>query len=382
MATRTIRRGLGSRLGDSFKGVFFGIVLFLVSFVLLWWNEGRAVRQYKQLNEVRREAVAALAEPLDPANEGRLLHVTGRATTPETLADPVFGLDTTAIHLRRSVEMYQWRETEQRRTRQRVGGSEETVITYSHRTEWSGQLIDSSRFEEPSPERRNPQQMPYSDWTGSASQVALGDFALDTPLIQAMRFYEDLSPERATLPEGAQRAGQYVYIGADPAQPRVGDVRVSFRYVPESEISVLARQSGSRLTTWSDSVGQTYVRVQRGIHTKDAMIAQARGEVRIMTWILRLVGWLMMLFGLNLVLQPLTVMSSVLPFLGRVVGGGLFLASALLSAVLSLVTIAVAWVWVRPLVGVPMLIAAVALLVVQMRRAKKGKQATVTVPAS
>ena len=44
-------RGLGSRLGRSIKGVLVGIVLFGLSFPVLFWNEGRAVKRHRDLQE-------------------------------------------------------------------------------------------------------------------------------------------------------------------------------------------------------------------------------------------------------------------------------------------------------------------------------------------
>ena len=37
------------RLASAIKGVLIGIVLFVIAFPLLWWNEGRAVRTAKGL---------------------------------------------------------------------------------------------------------------------------------------------------------------------------------------------------------------------------------------------------------------------------------------------------------------------------------------------
>ena len=36
--------GLGSRLAQSIKGVALGIVLFIIAFPVLWFNEGYAVK--------------------------------------------------------------------------------------------------------------------------------------------------------------------------------------------------------------------------------------------------------------------------------------------------------------------------------------------------
>ena len=47
--TRTV--GYGSRVGSSFRGIGAGIMLFLAGTALLWWNEGRAVKTEKMLEE-------------------------------------------------------------------------------------------------------------------------------------------------------------------------------------------------------------------------------------------------------------------------------------------------------------------------------------------
>ena len=49
--TETTRIGWGSRLMESIKGVIAGLILFLLSFLVLFWNEGRAVKTHKGLQE-------------------------------------------------------------------------------------------------------------------------------------------------------------------------------------------------------------------------------------------------------------------------------------------------------------------------------------------
>lgn len=374
MTTKVIRKSWGSRLGDSVKGIFFGLILFIGSFVLLWWNEGEAVSKFKEINEVRLAAVEVTSETIRDGHNGDLVHTTGKATTPDVLVDPVFDLSVTAIKLRRNVEMYQWREIERSETRTRLGGGEETVITYSHETVWSDSLIDSNRFADPSPERVNPSAMPYDDWSATASQVNLGSFSLDDALVRGMNFYEDFPPRQVILPENAQTAGQYIYIGQNPASPTVGDTRVSFKIVPESDISVIARQQNALLAPWQSSRRSNYFRISKGNHTLEQMLQDAEGEVRAMAWILRGVGWLVMFIGLNMVFRPLAVVGDVIPLLGRLVGGGLAIAAFLVSAMLSLITIGVAWVFVRPMIGIPLLILAGVFLGLQIAGAIKSKK--------
>lgn len=382
MTTKVIRKSWGSRLGDSIKGILFGLILFIGSFVLLWWNEGEAVRKFKELNEVSLAAVEVASETIREGNEGSLVHTTGKATTPNVLVDPVFELSAQAIRLRRSVEMYQWRENQSRETRTRLGGGEETVITYSHETVWSGNLINSSGFEDPSPERVNPAAMPYDDWSAVASQVNLGSFSLDDALVRGMNFYESLPPRQVTLPENAQTSGQYIYIGQNPASPAVGDTRITFQIVPESNVSVIAQQRNAILTPWRSSRQSNFFIIRQGNLTLEQMIQDAEDAVRTLAWILRGVGWLVMFIGLNMIFRPLSVIGDVIPFLGRLVGGGIAIAAFLVSAILSLITIGVAWVFVRPMIGIPLLILAGVLLGLQIARGIQSKKQAAPEPVA
>ena len=51
--TETTTNSYGSRLGKSFGGIGTGFLMFLAGTALLWWNEGRAVKTDKMLNEAQ-----------------------------------------------------------------------------------------------------------------------------------------------------------------------------------------------------------------------------------------------------------------------------------------------------------------------------------------
>ena len=75
--TETTTKSWGSRLGESIKGVLFGLVLIVGSCVFLFWNEGRAVQTQRSLTEGASLVVNADAARVDPANDGKLVHVSG-----------------------------------------------------------------------------------------------------------------------------------------------------------------------------------------------------------------------------------------------------------------------------------------------------------------
>ena len=92
-----------------------------------------------------------------------------------------------------------------------------------------------------------------------------------------------------------------------------------------------------------------------------------------LTWLLRLDGFICMTAGLNLVLRPLSVVVDVLPIVGTIVGAGTGSVAFLIAAPASLLTIAIAWLFYRPLLGITLIVIAVALTVVLKRKLKAAK---------
>ena len=77
-----------------------------------------------------------------------------------------------------------------------------------------------------------------------------------------------------------------------------------------------------------------------------------------MTWILRGVGFILMAMGIGMMLKPLSVLASVLPILGDIIGAGTGLIAFLLAGAMSFTTIAIAWIFYRPLLGAALLLVA------------------------
>ncbi len=102
------------RLGQSIKSVLVGLVIFVVSFPLLYWNESRAVRTARSLEEGAGSVINVGSDRVDPTRENKLVHVSGDVTTPATLTDSDFGVSVNALVLIRHVEMFQWLESEKK----------------------------------------------------------------------------------------------------------------------------------------------------------------------------------------------------------------------------------------------------------------------------
>ena len=173
------------RISGAIKGVLLGIVLFIISFPLLWWNEGRAVHTAKGLQEAGGSVASVSADKVDPALDKKLVHLTAKATTDETLSDPEFSVSLPAIKLQRKVEMYQWIEKESSETVKKMGGGSEKKTTWSYDKGWSDKLIDSNKFKNKAEEHANPESMRYASNNQTCKIVSFGVFTLSPGLINS-----------------------------------------------------------------------------------------------------------------------------------------------------------------------------------------------------
>jgi hypothetical protein len=167
------------------------------------------------------------------------------------------------------------------------------------------------------------------------------------------------------------------YLGSNPATPVIGDVRISFQVVKPATVSVVGVQSGSSFAPYAAEAGDTVLLVEEGTHTAAEMFQSAQSANNVLTWILRGGGFFAMFLGLFLVFRPIAVLGDVVPFIGSLLGVGVGLFAFLVSAVLSFTTIAVAWITVRPLLGITLLVLAVGALawLISANRKKKRLQA-------
>ncbi len=359
--SETSSQGWLSKLGGAIKGVLIGLVMVIAAFPLLFWNEGRAVKTAKSLDEGRGAVVTVPSDKLDPANEGKLVHMTGRAKTADTVSDPVLGVSANALSLKRKVEMYQWKEAAKSEKKDKVGGSTETVTTYTYAKEWSESPIESSKFKQQQG-HRNPGSMPYKTEQWTAGKVTLGAYTLTPSQVSRISGDEPvtaaapLSNSNTSRPLREHAGG--LYAGQNPEQPQVGDLRIAFTKVGESDITIVAKQLGASFEPYRAKAGSTVDLQRKGIASADDMFASAEQSNATMTWILRGAGFILMAMGIGMMLKPLSVLASVLPILGDIIGAGTGLIAFLLAGAMSFTTIAIAWIFYRPLLGAALLLVA------------------------
>lgn len=383
--TEVTSQGWFSRIGASIKGILFGIIAIPLCIILLWWNEGRAVTTAKSLKEGAAAVVDVSADKIDAANDKRLVHVTGDIQTTNGVLDDEFGIKLPALRLERSVEIYQWDEDKKTEKRQKVGGSEETITTYTYSKKWVNKPIDSSGFKKPEG-HENKGGMIGSDKTFTASDATLGAFKVPESMIHSLpgsATYalkdSDLRDEiktKARLSEGR------LYYGNDPAKPQIGDQRVAFEIVNPGTFSVLAAQQGDTFGPYQTKAGDAIHMIDTGAVSAEVMFKEAEKANTIITWLVRFLGFLFMSFGFMAIMRPLSVLGSVVPFIGDLIGAGTGLVSFVLAGTISLVVIAIAWLAARPLLGIVLLVLAVGGLLYMRKLAAGAKPAPTPAPAA
>jgi hypothetical protein len=368
------------RMKEAITGVLIGLVLVVASVAGLFWNEGRAVTTARSLSEGASSVISVPPARVDPANEGKLVYVAGDLKLGGPAADPEFGLSVSAVKLVRKVEMYQWKEESKQEKRTNTGGSQDTVTTYTYVHEWSDRRNDSARFKQPGG-HSNP-EMRYSGRDFVAPSATIGAFQLDAETLGHVSGGDRLPVDQAQLPALRQRLGGNVqindgtiYIGADPGSPRVGDLRVSFEQVNAQQLSVVARQAGSGFGRYQTKAGDQLLIVHKGVVPAAQLFSEAQAANSTLTWIIRGVGAVAMFIGFALFFRPLGVLGDVLPILGDVIRMGTGVIAFVLTLFVATITIAIAWLYYRPIVGILVLVVGIGGTVGMIMLAKRRRMA-------
>ena len=408
--TETTTTSYGQRLAGSAKGMFGGVLIFIIGTCLLWWNEGRSVKTAKAIGDAASnvESVADVSK-IDASLNGKLIHASAFADTKDTLMDEMFGVREVAIQLNRKVEYYQWVEVSETKEREKIGGGKETTTTYTYEKEWVSNPVKSSEFKDPQYQNANMVLAKVEDKKVIADNVTFGaytlpesikesisgsspvevrmteeqQFAWDEQLHMAARNPNDDLTTRRRIDEASMvhTNANTVYLGSSPNNPQVGDVRVTFTKVDPADISIIAQVDGSTFKAYKAKNGKTFIRTEMGKVDADEMFEHAKSENNIWTWVLRVLGLLLVVGGLKGMFGLLPMLFKVLPFLGSVVGAGVGLVSWVLGFVWSLIVIAIAWLVYRPIIGIGLLVVAIAGIVFLKKQSAKKKAERPAQPA-
>ena len=414
--------GYGTRVGNSFKAIGSGILLFCIGTALLWWNEGRAVKTEKMLDEVGGNYVE-MENPnkKDASLDGEIICGTALATTEDSLSDKQFGVGAKAIALHRRVEYYQWVEESNETSEDKLGGKEVTTTTYTYSKKWVSRPVESSDFKDPAYQNKNTILTTVEEDDQYAENVSFGAYKLNESLIHRIssregldlainedlmkeldksaqtayeRFYGMKKSAKQTVEQPAEttvlsdsakavadslqavndsiiknavnkkdleyvhQAGNVLYFGRVPGSPEVGDVRVTFEKVVPAKVTVMAVVDGDSFKPYKAKNGKRFQTLVMGKKSGDELIDAEKEANNMWLWLLRGLGVLLVIGGLKGIFGFLETLLKVVPFIANIFGWGVGVVCTILGVVWSLIIIAIAWLFYRPILGITLLVIA------------------------
>lgn len=178
----------------------------------------------------------------------------------------------------------------------------------------------------------------------------------------------------AEKPSYVHVSGNEVYLGRGGAA-QIGDVRITFTKVMPQEVSVMAKAQGNTFGRFVAKNGKTFAEIRCGNVSAQEIIQQEKDENTMWTWVLRILGVVLVCTGLKMMFEFLTTWTAFLPFLRQILSAGVGLVCSIGGFVWSVVVIALAWLFYRPVLGMALLIVAGAGIWYLRKRAQEKKSA-------
>jgi hypothetical protein len=212
-----------------------------------------------------------------------------------------------------------------------------------------------------------------------ASVITVGDFHLPKDLTNQLSGESsvnlssvDVASLQNQLNKSVQHDGDRIYVGTDPQQSQIGDLRISETEILPQTVSVIAQQSGNSLQAYLAPAGKAVALLSMGQVSSHGMIHEAEEKNRILTWVIRVCTLLGMIIGFCLIMQPVVILADVVPIFGSIVGFGTGLIGFVLGLCLWTILTAIAWFAARPLMSVALIVGA-ALICFLIYSARKKK---------
>jgi hypothetical protein len=356
--TQTTNTSYFSNLGNSFKGILVGFCLILGAIALLFYNEYRSINQTQAIEEVASNLVVLSATKYHPQYEKKPILIYGKVQTKDLLQDDKFLVTSSALKLKRVVEMYQWKEEKTTTTQENSNGSTDTTTVYKYNKKWVAYQVDSSNFKH-SQYHENP-NMPYESLV-FLNDAQVGDFSLPKSSVDFFPFKEG-AQNTVNLPKkvgGFSKYQNFLYKGLSPQSPEIGDVKVIYQSIPVGNYSIIAMVYQKSLIPYltQNNINLIFIRDKK--MSAAQIIEEEFSSNSTFTWLLRLLGLALMYVGFSLIMKPISVLVKIIPFLGGIIQGTTSIVAGILTAIFGTTIIAIAWFSVRPILSISLLIAGV-----------------------
>ena len=434
----------GSRVGNSFKAILWGILLVWFSIRLLAWNEKNYVEQKAALNEWASLVNETTATQVDSNFEWKEVHISGETSSDaEALQDNEFWVITDDLKLKRTVEMYQWYEESNEECHDNYWWSEDCTTTYDYYKKWSDEPISSSNFYETA-WHENPSTREFTTKEQVKSPITLWAYTLAELFVNRLDNYTaiNLSEQNIIVPERYKaeqvtttqtnetteetnettvednnnsylygntettntnneeaanttntkaetskdistenfyKNSDYIYIWKNPSEPAIWDLKITFSSVKPSTVSIVWKQMGNELTSYTVSNGRSISLLEQWNVSAEDMFLHAQQANKNMTWLLRLLWLFLMYCGFAMMFKFIETLAKVLPFLANIIWVWTWIIALWLTLIVWFLTIWIAWLAVRPVVWICCLVIAAAgifLLIKNKKNKAPAKEVT------
>jgi len=368
----------GNKLLGSIGSLLIGILVFLGSFVILYFTEVRT--DYS--------VVADKAVEIEQSSEDvDFIYYSGEFTTSEKLSDGLYLKEGDYIAINRKVEMFSWVEE--------VETDDNDVKHYSYKNEWIDEPADSNEFDEPSG-HNNPQKTIQNE-RFEVVNARIGEYEVDMdtlrlPGLKALKltadnintdeisgdvdelfddfeyyddegyydeadYYEDeetvdgwtiteyededektVVDEEDKDKETEVKSREYIFIGVGSLQkPEVGDMRLSYNvYRPGEKVTVFGKVDANQIAPHHGENESKIYRAFSGDHENAK--SQLKKEYKTAGWMGRIGGFIAMWIGLTMILKPLTVSMELIPIIGSIGKSALGIVTFVVALVLTIIT--------------------------------------------
>ncbi|MCC5919636.1 MAG: TMEM43 family protein [Cyclobacteriaceae bacterium] len=345
--------------------IALGLLILSTTFYLSNCTENHGTSNYRWLRMYESEVIELEQAEIQAENEGKLIFIKGLLRGVKPLRDNEFSFEIEAAAYHRKVEMYQWNAFKR---------DERTI----YRADWYEYIINSELFKD---DRQNPKSIPFeskSEWTDT---VMLGEFHLgyNFPTVPINdKLY--LIPESVQLPQGYTKNGHYILSkDANPDDPKVGDVRISYRYTQNEIASALGGQQNNLLMSYKNPEMSIPIRgIMLGEHNPEDLMQRNLSDNTALLWMARLGLIIPLYIGLRIFLRAFLPYNDKIPIFRFYLQAGFWPFTALLSWIAYLLFIFYKWVNVATVIPNALLAWALALMMLLHFLAKKsGKTRTI-----
>jgi len=396
----------GEKLSGAMCGLCLGLVLFWGGLGTAAWNEYDFVAKQQTL-EAGQKALkqANCTSNMDPSLEGQLVHVSCPISNLGVLGqgDPVLqgiaDADRTGLYVESFMQVYGWIEHSYSETTKVSGGSTR-VTTYTYYTydrqwgtftpEFVGNFSkqgETCKAENYGNQCVNWDPKVAEPWWNSSSyelgtaqidiskNVKVGNYTLPESAITTIGSPKVLEPKCANMTDMSCAPGtakldantHLVWQQKDSDGNMVDYLQRTYTIYSADAVSILAQQSGDTFVAWESPYDETYdiFIFTEGTSAAADMFLNAQAENLGVVWFLRFFTLMIVIVGLVMVTVPLTVVPDIIPcigpYIGDLFGYVLWAVDCCFGCCCWSFVVAIAWLWYRPKIGIPLLIVSILL---------------------